>query len=144
IQYLSRTQPISAGTPINPQFWTQKISAYAEPSCFSGMILGTEGHMAEGTSENPMPSIIIRNMATGVWLRNGTENNAWTAISSNDPSIIILAPLPFLSYIFPNKGVRRIVPNGRRAGISPAISAFTPNLLTIRSEAYFRKGNTDE
>lgn len=61
-----------------------------------------------------------------------------------DPIIIISAPLPLRSYKLPNKGVRRIVPNGNNAGIEPANLASTPNLFTIRSEAYLRNGNTDE
>jgi hypothetical protein len=73
MQYLLSTQPISIGTSIKPIFCTQKIIAYAVPSCFSGIILGTEGHIADGTRENPMPSIIISTIAIGVASSIGIE-----------------------------------------------------------------------
>ena len=50
-----------------------QIRAYVVPSCFSGMILGTDGYMAEGTSEKPIPRMIIRIIAIGVVLRKGME-----------------------------------------------------------------------
>ena len=44
------------------------------------------------------------------------------------------APLPYLSYIYPNNGVKRIVPKGKIEGISPAVEGSTPNLFTINPE----------
>ena len=43
--------PTKIGTSNIPMFWIQYIREYAVPSDFSGTILGTEGHMAEGTRE---------------------------------------------------------------------------------------------
>ena len=31
------------------------MMAYAEPSCFIGIIFGTDGHIADGTRENAIP-----------------------------------------------------------------------------------------
>lgn len=41
-------------------------------------------------------------------------------------------------------GVRNKVPNGNRLGIVPANSGSTLYFCTIRSVAYFKKGNTAE
>lgn len=48
--------PTYIGTAHIPRFCTQYISEYAVPRFFSGMIFGTDGHMADGTREYPIPS----------------------------------------------------------------------------------------
>ena len=86
-----------AGTPIKPQFCTQNIRAYAVPNCFSGIIFGTEGHMAEGTNENAMPKTIIINVANHHSFRIGSVKRKCTPISIIAPSIMMEAPLPLRS-----------------------------------------------
>ena len=49
--------------------------AYAEPSCFIGIIFGTDGHIADGTSENAIPSTIITRIANHHTFRIGNANN---------------------------------------------------------------------
>lgn len=65
-------------------------------------------------------------------------------INSTEPMIISVAPLPIRSYTLPKSGVRNKVPNGNRLGIVPANSGSTLYFCTIRSVAYFKKGNTAE
>ena len=47
--------PTRIGTDHIPRFCTQYISEYAVPRFFSGTIFGTDGHIADGTSEYPVP-----------------------------------------------------------------------------------------
>ena len=49
--------------------------AYAEPNCFIGIILGTEGHIAEGTSEKAIPKRTITITANHQTLSKGIANN---------------------------------------------------------------------
>ena len=53
---------------------SQKIRAYAVPNLFSGIIFGTEGHIAEGTSEKAIPNRITSTSAINQLSRNGKEN----------------------------------------------------------------------
>ena len=46
---------------------------YAVPSCFSGIIFGTEGHIAEGTNDKATPRSIIIAIASGVDVKKGIE-----------------------------------------------------------------------
>ena len=58
--------------------------------------------------------------------------------------IMMVAPLPFLSYMPPKSGVMIRFPNGMRLGIRPASVVLTPYLFSISDAAYFMNGNTAE
>ena len=100
--------------------------------------------MAEGTSENAMPNSRISIRATSQLSSIGMENVKWINISIMEPIIMIVAPFPLRSYKFPKNGVKRILPNGSKAGMTPDHSGSIPNLLIIRFGAYFKKGKTAE
>ena len=58
------------------------MMAYAEPNCFIGIIFGTDGHIADGTSENEMPRITMIMMANHQALRIGKANKMCTVVTS--------------------------------------------------------------
>ena len=61
------------------------------------MILGTEGHMALGTSPKATPSTIIMHTATPMLFTEGMAKTAWTSVSSTLPMTISVAPFPMRS-----------------------------------------------
>ena len=61
------------------------------------MILGTEGHMAEGTSEKAIPNVMISTSASSQFVKAGTAKSRCTATIMNEPTSIIVAPLPLRS-----------------------------------------------
>ena len=117
------------------------MRAYAVPRSFIGIIFGTDGHMADGTSPKATPRISIMAMAITQELI-GKANTTCTKVKRQLPIISRVAPLPTLSYKAPKSGVKMMVPNGNIAGISPATSASTPYLNTINLVANFKNGNT--
>ena len=61
------------------------------------MILGTEGHMAEGTNENAAPSRTISTTAIQLLVSIGIEKSTCTITSSAEPISMIVAPRPLRS-----------------------------------------------
>ena len=104
-----------------------------------GTILGTAGHSTLGNNENAMPRISINAIANTLDLR-GSANTVNTSVSITVPIIIIVAPLPILSYMPPNNGVSTIDVNGSMAGIEPAIEGSTPYFDIMSFVAKSKKG----
>ena len=108
-----------------------------------GTIFGTAGHNTLGSSENAIPKINIKQIARMLEL-NGRANTISTKVSITVPIIIIVAPLPILSYIPPKRGVNTIEVYGKMAGILPAIDGSTPYFEIIIFVAKSRKGYSAE
>jgi len=58
------------------------------------MIFGTEGHIADGTSEKPTPRTSIAPIATSQWFSSGIANSTWVSVISPDPTSMMVAPRP--------------------------------------------------
>ena len=71
--------------------------AKADPSNFIGMILGTLGHMAEGTRAKATPRTSMRMMANQPKGRTWSMKVKCTAVSITEPMSMRVAPLPTLS-----------------------------------------------
>ena len=108
-----------------------------------GIILGTDGHIALGSNENAMPSTTMSTMATVLDVMGNVKTNI-TAVIIMVPSIMSVAPCPFLSYTMPNSGVKSIVLNGSIEGMAPAQDGSTPYLYIMILVAKSRKGYNAE
>ena len=71
--------------------------------------------MAAGTRENATPSASNPIYPKATLLK--TDNDKCAKISNNEPNIIKVAALPFLSTIEPKIGVNIIVPKGMRLAV---------------------------
>ena len=102
------------------------MSEYAVPRFFSGMILGTDGHIADGTNEYPMPRSAIETYAyigspCGAKVMIRCEVN-----TKDEPTIIQRVAFPTLSTRAPKRGVKRMVKKGIIARSTVAMSRSTP------------------
>lgn len=135
--------PTIIGVKKSPMFCIQYTNENAVPSLLSGIIFGSDGHIAAGTNEYPNPNMAIAIKPNagipGANVTTRCENRIMDA-----PIIMILVPFPTMSTTAPKMGANTNVKNGIIATMSAATSLSMPNLGISMAVANFLKEITQQ